>query len=122
MSNLVLCTACSKWVHTRRTDKMKVAVYLNKNFVCKKCGSMVKNFKEPDEILCDGVETVSMFTYLRDRLNATGGCEMAVTAQSRIGWIKFRECSKVLKRQNVFVKDETEGLQKLFEISYVVWK
>ena len=33
MSNLVLCTACGKWVHARCTDKKKVAVYLNKNFV-----------------------------------------------------------------------------------------
>ena len=34
MSNSVLCTACEKWVHARCTDKKKVAVYLNKNFVC----------------------------------------------------------------------------------------
>ena len=40
-------------------DAMKVAVYLNKNFICKKCGSVVNNFKGPDKILCDGVETVS---------------------------------------------------------------
>ena len=44
MSNSVLCTACGKWIHARCTDKKKVAVYLNKNFVCKKCRSMVKNF------------------------------------------------------------------------------
>ena len=47
--------------------------------------------------LCNGVETVSKFTYLRDRLNATGGFEMAVTVRSRIGWVKFRECSEILK-------------------------
>ena len=64
MSNSVLCTACVKWVHARRTDKKKVAICLNKNFVCKKCRSVVKNFKGPDENLCDGVETVSKFTYL----------------------------------------------------------
>ena len=45
MSNLVLCTACGKWVHARCTNMKKVAVYLNKNFVCKKCRSVVKNFK-----------------------------------------------------------------------------
>ena len=67
---------------TRSTDKKKVAVYLNKNFVCKKCRSVVKNFKGPaDEKLCDGVETLSKFTYPGDRLNATGGCETAVTAR-----------------------------------------
>ena len=56
---------------------------------------MVKNFKGPNKKLCDGVETVSKFTYLGDRLNATGGCETAVTARSRIGRIKFRECSEI---------------------------
>ena len=67
-------------------DEKKVSVYANKNFVCKKCRSMVKNLKgSADEKLCDGVKTVSKFTYLDDRLNATGGCETAVTARSRIG-------------------------------------
>ena len=28
VSNLVLCTACGKWVHARCTDKEKVAVYI----------------------------------------------------------------------------------------------
>ena len=67
MSNLVLCKVCGKWVQARCMDKKKVAVYLNKNFVCKKCRSMVKNFKGPDKILSDGVETVSKFSYLGDR-------------------------------------------------------
>ena len=76
----------------------KVLVYVNKNFVRKKCRSVVNNFeRSADEKLCDGVETVSKFTYLGDRLNATGGCETAVTARSRIGWMKFRECSEILK-------------------------
>ena len=86
MSISKLCTACGKWVHARCTNKKKVAVYLNKNFVFEKCRSVVKNFKGPaDEKLCDGVETVSKFNYLGDRLNATGGCKTAVTARSRIG-------------------------------------
>ena len=32
------------------------------------------------------------FRYLGDRLNASGESEAAVTARTRIGWIKFREC------------------------------
>ena len=122
MSNSVLCTTCGKWVHARCTDKKKVAVYLNKNFVCKKCRSVVKNFKGPaDKKLCDGVETVSKFTYVGDRLNATGGCETAVTARSRIGWMWFRKCSEILKGRRFF-KDERKDLQKLCKISYVAWK
>ena len=74
-----------KWVHARCTDKTKVAVYLNKNFVCKKYRSVIKNLNGPDEKLCGGVETVSKFVYLGDRLNTNGGCEAAVTAKTRIG-------------------------------------
>ena len=81
LSNSVLCTACSEWVLERCTDKKKVVVYLNKNFVCKKSKSVVKNFKGPDDKLGDGVETVSKFTCLGDRLNATGGCKRAVTVR-----------------------------------------
>ena len=66
MSNSVLCKACGRWVHARCTDKKKVAVYLNKNFVRKKCRSVVKNFNGPNQILCDGVETVSKFSDVGD--------------------------------------------------------
>ena len=104
MSNSVLCTERGKWVHARCTNNKKIAVYLNKNFICRKCRSMVKNFKGPDEILCDGVETVSKFSYLDDRLNATGGCETSVTARTRIGWMKFRKCSEILKGRRFSLK------------------
>ena len=104
MSNSVLCTACGKWVHARCMDKKKVAVYLNKNFVCKKCRSVVKSFKGPDKKLCHGVKTVSKFTSLGDRLNATDGCERAVAARLRIGWIKFRKCSEILKGRRFLLK------------------
>ena len=42
------------------------------------------------------METVKSFCYLGDRLNASGGSEAAVTARTRIGWLKFRECGEVL--------------------------
>ena len=31
-----------------------------------------------------------------ERLNASGGCEAAVTARVRIGWVRFRECGELL--------------------------
>ena len=37
------------------------------------------------EKLCDEVETAIGFCYLGDRLNASGGCEVAVTARVRSG-------------------------------------
>ena len=37
------------------------------------------------------------FCYLGDRVNsvnASGGCEEAVTARIRIGWVMFKECGE----------------------------
>ena len=51
---------------------------------------------EPVEELCDEVDTVRGFCYLGDRLDASGGCNAAVTARARIGWVKFRECGELL--------------------------
>ena len=44
---------------------------------------------EQEETLRDQVETVGQFTYLGDRLSAGGGCEAAVTARIRCGWVKL---------------------------------
>ena len=50
------------------------------------------------EKLCDEVETVNGLWYLEDRLNASGGCEAAVTARVRIGWIRFRKCGVIARK------------------------
>ena len=39
---------------------------------------------------------LSEFTYLGDRVRAGGGCEAAVTARTRCGWDKSRECGELL--------------------------
>ena len=44
--------------------------------------------------LCDEVETEREFTYIVDRVSAGGGCDAAVTARSRCGWVKSRECGE----------------------------
>ena len=36
------------------------------------------------------------FCYLGDRLNAIEGCEVTVTARTRVEWKKFRECGEIL--------------------------
>ena len=41
-------------------------------------------------------ETVNRFCYLGDRLNASGGCEAAVTARVRISCVRFRERGELL--------------------------
>ena len=49
-----------------------------------------------EETLCPEVETVRELTYLGDRVSDGGGCEAAVTARTRCGWAKFRECDQLL--------------------------
>ena len=51
---------------------------------------------EQDEELCEYVEAVRGLTYLGDRVRASGGCEAAVSARKRCGWVKFRECGELL--------------------------
>ena len=58
--------------------------------------------------MCDKVETVKGFCYLGDRLNASGGCEAAVTARTRVGRKKFRECGDSVRKKILFV-DERDG-------------
>ena len=52
--------------------------------------------KVQQKVMCDEMETVNGSCYLSDRLNASGGCEVAVTARIRVGWRKFRECCEIL--------------------------
>ena len=63
-----------------------------KVFVCSKCKEIMEGTVDSIEKLGNEVETVNGFCYLGDKLNASGGCEVAVTARVRIGWVKFREC------------------------------
>ena len=56
------------------------------------------------EKLCDEVETVNGFCVLGDSLNASGGCEAAVTARVRIGWVRFRESGELLLGNRFLLK------------------
>ena len=93
MANLVMRTKCCKWVHGRCAKMKRVTSTLAKGFVCKLCVDTMEGIVEPgEEISFFGqVEFVKSFCYLRDRLNATGKSKAAVTAGTRIRWIKFRE-------------------------------
>ena len=51
---------------------------------------------EQKEKLCDEVETVREFSYLGDRVSASGGCEAAVTVRTRCGCVKFRDAGELL--------------------------
>ena len=68
----------------------------SRNFICRKCYGNIGKAVEQDKRLCDKLETVREFTHLGDRVRAGGGCEAAVTARTRCGWVRFRECSELL--------------------------
>ena len=96
-SNAVCCIQCMKWIHGRCTKMKKVTCRSARHFVCRRCSTDVGGgMEEPVEVLCDEVGTVKGFCSLGDRLNASGGCEIAVTSRVRIGWMKFRECGELL--------------------------
>ena len=96
MVNSVLCTKCGNWIHGKRAKIKRVTPKLTMHFVCSRCKEIMEGTVNSIEKLCDELKTVNGFCYLGDRLNASGGCEAAVTAKVRIGWIRFRECGELL--------------------------
>ena len=96
-SNAVCCTQCMKWIHEICTKMKKATCSSARDFVCRRRTDVGDGLEEPVEVLCDEVETVKGFSYLGDRLNASGGCETAVTSRVRIGWMKFIECGELLR-------------------------
>ena len=96
IANLVLQTKCENWVHGKCAKIKRPTDRWTMHFVCSKCKGIMEGTMDSIEKLCDEVETVNGFCYLRDRLNATGGCEAAVTARVRIGWVRFRERGELL--------------------------
>ena len=67
----------------------------------------MEGIAEPGEEMSffDQVDFVKSFCYLGDRLNASGGSEAAVTARTRIGCIKSKECGELLMGES-FVKNQ----------------
>ena len=78
--------------------KKGVTSTLAKGFVCELCVYTKEGIVEPGKELSffDQVDFVKGFCYLGDRLNASGGSEAAITARTRIEWIKCRECEELL--------------------------
>ena len=72
--------------------------------MCGRCKKQADGLVEPVEELCEEVKTVRGFCYLGDRVNASGGCEAAVIARARIGWVKFRECGELLNSKRFSLK------------------
>ena len=46
--------------------------------------------------LCNDVATVSEIKYQNVWVSIGGGCQAVVTATTRCGWVKFKECGQLL--------------------------
>ena len=95
MANSVFCTKCGSWVHGKCAKIKRVTAWSAMHFVCSKCKGIMEGTIDSIDKLCDEVETVNG-CYLGDGLNASGGCEAAVTARVRIGWVRFRELWRIV--------------------------
>ena len=124
MANSVMCTKCGKWVHGRCAKMKRVTSTLAKSFVCELRVYKIEGIVEPGEKLSffEQVDFVKSFCYLGDRLNASGGSEAVVTARTRIGWIKFRECGELLCGRKFSLKIKGKVYQSCANISNAVWK
>ena len=74
------------------------------NFTCRKCEGNIGEAVEQEVMSCDEVVTVREITHHGDRVSAGGGCEAAVTASRRCGWVKFRVCSELLYNRKFLLK------------------
>ena len=62
---------------------------LSRNVAFCKCEGIIEEAVEQEEKVCSDVRE---FTYLGDSVSTGGGCEAAVTARTRCGWVKFTKC------------------------------
>ena len=96
MANPVLCTNGGNWVYGRCAKIKRATARLAMHFVCLKCEGIMEGTVNLIKKLCDEAETVNGICYLGDTQNASGGCEAAVTARIRIGWVRFRKFGELL--------------------------
>ena len=95
-ANSVLCVQCGKWIHGGCAGVKQETTRFYKKFSCRKCEGNFGEAVEEEENLCNDVESIREFTYLGDWVSAIGGCEAAVTARTRCGWVKFRVYGELL--------------------------
>ena len=100
----------------------KITTKLAAYFTCSRCWGIMKEVVRSIGKLGDEVETVNEFYYLRDKLNASGGCEAAVTARLRMNLVRFRDCRELLLGNIPSVEDEREDFLLLHKIGNITWK
>ena len=87
MENSVMCTKCGKWVYGRCAKVKRLTSSSTKGFVSELCVYTIEGIAKPSEEISffDQIDFVKSSCYLGERLNASGGSEVAVTARTRIG-------------------------------------
>lgn len=95
-SNSIRCTGCRLWTHKRCTGVSGSLRAVVTTFLCKRCKGEVIETRADEElkevlVMNDIYEAVNRFCYLGDMLDASGGCEAAVSTRIKCGWKKFRE-------------------------------
>ena len=106
MANSVLCTKCGNWINGKCSKIKRATARLAKHFVCLKWKGIMEEIVDSIKTLCNEVETVNGFCYFGDRLHSSGGCEAAVTARVKIGWVRFKESRELLLGNRLFLKME----------------
>ena len=93
-------------MHGRCAKIKRVTSALAKDFFCELCVDTMEGIVDPDEEISffDQIEFVKSFCHVGDRLKASGGSQAAVTARTRIGGIKFRECGEILFGRKFWLK------------------
>ena len=103
--NLLIYAKCDQWIRERCLKLKKVTPSSAKFLVSSKCNKAASGAGEVQQnVMCDKLETVKQFCHLGDRLNASGGCEVIVTAKTRLGWKKFKEWGEILFGKKFFLQ------------------
>ena len=90
------------WIlDSRQMCKNKVTTKLATLLVCSRCRKMMEEMVDSIEMLCDESETENECCHLGDKLIASGGCEAAVIARVRIGWVTFRKNGELLLKHRL---------------------
>ena len=69
-----------------------------------KCDEDIGRAVAHKEMLCVYVEREKKLTDQDDGLSARGKCEVAESARTIVGWIKFTECSELIRGKRLRLK------------------
>ena len=97
--NSIYCTGCAHWVH-KRCSGIKGTLANRTDFQCKRCKGIARPIDgRPTTSISveeSELEVVYEFCYLRDMIDAGGGCERASIAKTKVAWGKFKQLLSLL--------------------------